>query len=54
MLLWKRVLHGLLHHDDVKDDERKGGVAMSDVLELVAIVAFFGNYIWVMFKIGSH
>ena len=52
MLLWKRFLHGLLHHDDVKDDERKGDV-MSDVLELIAIVAFFGNYFWVMFKIGS-
>jgi hypothetical protein len=53
MLLWKRVLHSLLRHDDVSDDEKEGDVMMSFVLETSVLATIFGIYIWAIFKIGS-
>lgn len=53
MLLWKRVLHGVLHRDDVSDDEREGDTMMSAVLETSVLTVIFGIYIWVIFKIAD-
>jgi cytochrome bd-type quinol oxidase subunit 1 len=53
MLLWKWVLHGVLHLDDVNDDQREGDVMMSFVLETSVLVVIFGIYIWVLFKVAD-